>query len=308
MSEPVAIVDIGSGAAKLLVVDGVGTGTNSLVAQSAKTKLIAGGQTRIADAALARAADAFDRFAAAMTPYRPAELVVVGTAWARTVDNLPALASLVEQKLGATLEVLSGDREAELSFRGATAGRGFAGPVAVVDLGAGSTEFAMQSDGAPLRTISLPIGGRNLTDDFLHGDPPRPEELSSALSMVELHLDDLRREVPGFDIAVDDGTVIGVGATSQIAEVEIGMPDPDAESVDGYRLEKSALEEVFRALATESAADRAFNPGLRPEDVDDVVGAMCIMVEFMRQFAVDDIVISERGLMHGLAAELLAKR
>lgn len=309
-ARPVAAVDIGSGAVKLLVTGPAGLLSREaeLAHASVKTKLLAGGGGRISEQALVATAAAFDHFVELMAPHQPLEVVVVGTAWARTVSNLDALERVVIDKFGVTLEVLSGDREAELSFLGATAGRNLSGPVSVMDLGAGSTEYCLQVDGGPLRTMSLPIGGRNLTDQYLASDPPLPEELSSALSIVALHLDDLRREIPDFGEAVDTGTVIGVGATSQIGEVEIGFADPDNESVDGYRLSKPALEEVFRALATESAAERMGNPGLRPQDVDDVVGAMCIAVGFMRGFEAEAILLSERGLKHGLAADLLAKR
>ena len=146
-------------------------------------------------------------------------------------------------------------------------GREHPAPFTVLDIGAGSTEVATDAgpDGGQgrgtVRSSSLPIGARTLTEAYLHQDPPGPAELSSALSVAELHYDDLRREMSGLDAALEAGTVLGVGAIGQIAAVEIGLADP-AGPVDGYRLEKAAVEEVFRALATESAADRAHNPGL----------------------------------------------
>ena len=305
---PVAVVDLGSGAAKLLVIDRAGLAGRArpLVGRSLKTKLIDGDGrgTALSDHALDAAADALDSFAESLTPHRPLRLVAVGTAWARTVADLHRLEQLVDDKLGVGLDVLSGHREAELAFRGAVAGRDISGPITVVDLGSGSTEFAVGGvDGRP-RTHSLAIGGRSLTGQYLLSDPPRPEELSSALTVVELYLDDLRRELPEISPALESGTVIGVGAVSQIAEVEIGSADPDGGSVDGYRMTKASVEELFRALATESAADRAYNPGLRPDDVEDIVGAMCVLVEFMRRFPAEEILVSERGLMYGLAAEL----
>ena len=305
---PVAVIDIGSGAAKLLVADGeqLARGGPDLVHEVVKTGPLAGGGRRVTDQAPAAVAAAFDAFDVLLADHRPAAMAVVGTAWTRQVDSIAPLQELVAARYGVDLEALDGPREATLAYAGAVAGRPLAGPVAVVDIGAGSTEFAIGGDGGQPVGLSLPIGARTVTEHYLASDPPRADELSSALSVIELHLDDLRRELPGFGAAVDAGTVIGAGATGTIAEVEIGLADPDAQSVDGYRLVKPAVEEVFRTLATESADDRAHNPGLRPRDVDDIVGALCIAVELLRQFAVDEVVVSARGVMHGRAAELAA--
>lgn len=314
MSQPsapatAAVIDVGSGSVKLLITgrDGLTEPSAELVHTAVKTRLI-DGDGRLADDALAATAEAFAGFQAAIAEHRPDVVTVVATAVGRRLEDPDGLARLVTETFGVPLEVISGEREALLALAGAAAGRQADGPAGLIDIGAGSTEFAVRTPGGPTATFSMPLGGRTVTAAYLDTDPPRPEELSAALSVIELHLDDLRREVPGYLAAVEDGTIFGTGAMTQIAEVEIGLPDPDAASVDGYRLERVGAEEVFRAIATEAAADRIHNPGLRPEHNDDVIGAMCVLVEFLRQLGVDEVTISERGLMHGLAAEILAER
>jgi exopolyphosphatase/guanosine-5'-triphosphate,3'-diphosphate pyrophosphatase len=310
---PVAAIDIGSGKAKLLVTDlaGLQAGGRPLEQHAIKTDLLTA-DGKLADHWATAIGHALDEFEPILDRHGPAALTVAATEWARQAGADDELAALIDGRLGSRLggrpvEVLSGRREAELSYRGATRGRGLTGPVAVIDIGAGSTEFAFGEGDVCHGAVSLEVGGRMLCDRYIESDPPRASELSSALSVVELYLDDLRRELPGFREAVEaDGvTIVGGGAMQPIAEVEIGVADPEAESVDGYGMTKEALEEVFRALATESIEDRAFNPGLRPEDVEDIVGAMCLAVEFMRQFAVDEVLVSSRGVGAGLVAELI---
>lgn len=307
MTDPVAVIDIGSGSVKLLITgpDGLVDLGSTLAHQGVKTKLVAGSESLITEQALADSARAFDEFKELIVHHGVSNLRVVGTAACRSASNVDELSLLVTDRFDTELEVLSGQREAELSFAGAIAGRSIDGSIAVIDIGAGSTEFAIRNADGHLDTLSLPVGGQTLLDQYLHSDPHLPSELSSALTVMELHLDDLRREVPSFGETIDGATVIGVGAATVIGAVEIGSLDPGFR-VDGEVLEKAGVEEVFRALATETAEERAFNPGLKPIHAGDIVGAMCVLVEFMRQFAVPDIMISERGLMHGLSAELLA--
>lgn len=311
----VAIVEVGSGSVKLLVTDAdtLAGGGPDPVRRSVKTRLWAGdgdGAT-FSPESLDRTAAAFRTFAADIDRAGPVAAVsVVGTAATRQVADVEPLDRLCREILDAPLEVLSGDREGQLGFAGAVAGRDLPWPRSLIDIGAGSTELSTGAsapgDGAStIRVASLPIGARVITDAYLLGDPPDPAELSSALSVAELHYDDLRRDLPELRSAVDAGVLLGTGAVGDIAAVEIGLADPD-DPVDGYRLTKPAVEEVFRALATESAEDRAHNPGLKPEHVDDVVGSLCVLVEFLRRYDVEELVVSERGIRHGRAAELLA--
>ncbi len=311
----VAVVEVGSGSVKLLITDGdalAGGGPDRL-RRSIKTRLWSEGGRTLRPDGLEATAAALDRFANDLAEAGDPPRAVVGTAVTRRVDDVTPLDRLCRDALGVPMEVVSGHREAALGHAGATAGRHLPGPRSVLDIGSGSTEVATDAgpDGEPgdgtIRALSLPIGARVLAERYLHHDPPGPDELSSALSVAELHYDDLRREVPGLGPALDGGTVLGIGAIGQIAAVEIGLDDPAA-SVDGYRLVKPAVEEVFRVLATETAADRAHNPGLLPEHVDDIVGGLCVLVEFMRRFEVSEVVVSERDLRHGRAAELVATK
>lgn len=305
--EPVAVVEVGSGSVKLLVTDAeaLATGGPDRVKDAIKTRLWPREGTDLEPERLAETEQAFARFAAQIEAAGAATVAVIGTAVAREATDVEPLDRLSRSAFGAPLEVVTGAREAELGFAGATAGRQLPGPLSVIDIGAGSTELAIGDGSGPVRSASLAIGSSVLTDAYLHRDPPGPDELSSALSVAELHYDDLRRDLPDLGEALAAGTLLGVGAVGQIAAVEIGLPDPSA-SVDGYRLPKVGVEEVFRTLATECAEDRAHNPGLRPEHVDDIVGALCVLVEFLRRFDVAELVVSERAQRHGRAAELVA--
>ena len=161
----------------------------------------------------------------------------------------------------------------------------------LVDVGGGSTEFAVGSvnDGYSV-AVPADVGASNLTDAYLHGDPPPADELSAALSIVELHVDDVRRELPGLaDALSSSGLIVGVGGTvTTIAAVEIGLTEYDRDTVDGFELTKQHGEDVFRTLATESAADRVSQSGPGSDRVDLIVGGACVVVEIMRQLELID--------------------
>lgn len=155
---------------------------------------------------------------------------------------------------------------------------------------------------APLQeqTITIDLGYKNATDLYIPSDPPKPEELSAALSVVELHLDDVVRELnahrspddgrSAFDMTVRDQPIVGVGPIFvNLAAVELGELTPD---IDGFELSRDAVEDVFRTIATESDEDRRYNPGLDSAWCGQIVGGACLVVEAYRCWDLDHVVIS----------------
>lgn len=295
-------IEIGSGSVKALVVDAT-TGKQFVVSRYLGLARSVEGPgadvlNRLDDALTSVLADVGSRWRPG-----PASTVIATDAIRRMADR-QGVAEVVARRCGTDLTIVTPEQEARLG-RLAARSRGLgpnrspvAEPFVTVDIGAGSTEIC-----GPETAFSLPLGGSTVVTGYLHGDPPRPDELSAALSVIELHLDDVRRQHDDIVVAVESGSVVGLGAFREIAAVEIGVDsdDHDMSAIDGYALSYNGAEEVFRALATESSADRAYNPGLKAHHVDNIVGAMCIMVEFMRRFAVPEIIISTATLLDALA-------
>ena len=90
-----------------------------------------------------------------------------------------------------------------------------------------------------------------------------------------------------------------------IAAVEIGLPAFDAAALHGARMTRENVEEVFRTLATETLADRIFNPGLPADRADVIVGGCCVLVGVMRKLRIPEIMVSVNNLLDGLVREEL---
>jgi len=316
-SARVAVIDIGTISARLCIADAGGATVRE--ARVVRTGEGLRATKRISDAALERLRTCLDDYRVAIDGAAVSNIRVVATAIGRDTSNHQALADVVRACIGVEVEVLSGDDEARLGFAGAVGGlralggpqgRGFddRGMILVIDVGGGSTEFSLGSvAGGYERGFSADVGASKLTEAYLHSDPPQADELSAALSIVELHVDDVRREVPGLaDALSSSGLVLGVGgAMSTVASVEIGLATYDRDVLHGFVLERAAVEDVFRTLATESAEDRAFNPGLEPDRVDLIVGGSCVVVETMRQLNIDQLVVSQSDMIDGIVAQML---
>ncbi len=303
---PVAVIDCGTNTTRLLVTDGPGAG---LVRRSSITRL-----GRDVDATGMLDPEAVERTLGCLRRYRQVmdangvardagAVRAVATSAVRDARNGAGFLDEAGSVIGAPVEVLAGAAEARLAYRGAVSELDPAGgPFLVVDIGGGSTELAY--GGAECEAaVSLDIGSVRLTEKYLHGDPPPPEELSACLSVTGLHLDDAARELP--EMAPECRLVGVAGTVTSVAAVEIGLAEYDRDALHHFRLSKAAVEDVFRTLATETLQDRRHNPGLHPGRADVIVAGTCILVRLMRYFDFDECLVSESDLLDGLALSLL---
>ncbi len=140
-----------------------------------------------------------------------------------------------------------------------------------------------------------------LTEQFLHSDPPTPEELSQAVSVVRDQLADVARALPA---SWNAPTLVGTAGTVwTLAAVELGVDAARSDLIDHFRLTRDAAEDVFRTLATEPIAQRRHNPGLEPGRVDVIVGGAIVVVSVMRHWGHDSLVVSEADILDGLARD-----
>ncbi|HSH23680.1 MAG TPA: Ppx/GppA phosphatase family protein [Acidimicrobiales bacterium] len=307
-SSTVAVIDCGTNSTRLLVARPGDDGRLQTVERlMAITRLGAGvgASGLLAPDAVARTVEVLQGFRAVVDRHGAERVRVTATSAARDAANRDELLDAAEEVLGARPELLTGEQEATLSYVGAVAELDPAhGPFLVVDIGGGSTEFAVGSGWEPEAVVSVDMGCVRLSEQYLHSDPPRPEELSAVLSVAEAYLDDVVRETPATRHAA---LMVGLaGTVTTVAAVELGLARYDRELIHHFTLSRAAAEDVFRTLATERRSDRIHNPGLEEARADVIVGGCCILVAVMRYFELDACLVSEADILDGLAASLVA--
>ena len=299
---PVAVLDFGTNTTRLLITNGTSV--------DIRTHRITGlgrglGKTdRLSEEGIGRVLDAVNEFKSLISENGVQRIRAVATSAARDAVNRADLFEPVSAALNHELELLSGEEEARYGFLGATAGLPSTdGPFLVIDIGGGSTEFSYGTHAAEIHR-SVDMGSVRFMEQFFVNDPPKPEELSGAIQVARLHLDDIDRDHAIMGTAK---SVVGVAGTiTTIAAVEIGLEPYDPQIIDGFVLTRRAAEDVFRTLATESLEIRKYNPGLEAARADVIVAGCCILVAVMRHWELEECLVRESDLLDGLAFELLA--
>lgn len=296
----VAAIDIGSNSVRLLVNDAQGA---EVVREMRITRLGQGVDEtgRLDEAAMARTLSVLADYTTLARERAVARLRITATSAARDADNRATFFGRVRALFGQEPELLSGEAEAELSFRGALDGRApEGGPFVVVDLGGGSTEIAV-GRALPEQSVSLALGCVRVTERFLKSDPPSPSELAAAAAYTREQL--ARAEhLP----ARTARTWIGVaGTVTSLAACDASLTRYTPEVTHGYTLRQDRVERWHHELARLPRAERATKL-IDPQRAGVIVGGSLVLLEVLRYFERAELVVSERDILDGLAASLLA--
>jgi exopolyphosphatase/guanosine-5'-triphosphate,3'-diphosphate pyrophosphatase len=287
---PVAVIDIGTNTTRLLVAERDGDG--DLVELERRTIITRLGQGvdasgRLADEAMDRVAEAIASYREIIDRVGAEQVVAVATSAMRDADNGPDFRDYLKQKFGVEARTISGDEEARLTFLGATAGRNDDRETVVIDIGGGSTEYVVGRPGEdPEFHTSTQMGSVRHTERFLHGDPPKQDELQALA-------EDVRATVP--NVKAEHAIAVAGTATS-LAAID------GAEEVHGYRLNLGACERITAMLAGMPLEDRRNVKGLHPDRAPTIVAGAVILTESVRTLGLDEVEISDRDILHGAAA------
>ncbi|GFG70558.1 Ppx/GppA phosphatase family protein [Mycolicibacter senuensis] len=265
------------------------------------------------------APEALERTRAALTDY--AELLVthgvsrvrmVATSATRDAANRNEFFDMTARVLGvavpgAVAEVITGEQEATLSFRGAVGELDSAdGPFVVVDLGGGSTELVLGDAGSGVSaSFSADIGCVRLTERCLHSDPPSAGEITAARGVARELLGHALQVVP----VQHARSWVGVAGTmTTLAALAHGLTAYDPRVIHLSRVGFGDLVAVCDRLLGMTRAQRAALGPMHPGRVDVIGGGAIVVQELARALSeragIGELVVSEHDILDGIALSI----
>jgi exopolyphosphatase / guanosine-5'-triphosphate,3'-diphosphate pyrophosphatase len=286
-------IDIGSNTTRLLVADAGGGRLRELCTQRAFTRIGKSLNDRSAIPAdkIAETTEVAASQARVARELGAESIAAVATAAIRSASNRDELASSVERATGVKLEVLSGEEEARLAFVGATRTLTSAprGPIAVIDVGGGSTELAVGDPAGEVEwSGSFRIGSGFLADAYLRSDPPSVAELEA----VRQHV---------------DGAFEGLEPPHAESAVAVGGTATSLRRLVGGELSYETLERGVRVLSVTPIEEVAHRFELDPERVR-LLPAGILVLEALSQRLGLPLRIARGGLREGVLLELVDDR
>ena len=218
------------------------------------------------------------------------EVAFVGTQPLRGAADGRAVVSAVEQATGVPLHVLDHEEEGLLNLLGATGGRAVERPLAVVDIGGGSTEIVIVEPGSRARSGAVPVGCATLVRRLVAHDPALPAEV-----------DALRAEARLLATAALPGTpevILALGGTaSNLVKI---VPAAGRDRV----LTTRRLAAACGTLRSAPAADVAARFGITAKRARLLPAGVAILSALLERYGVPRATAVEEGLREGVVLAL----
>jgi exopolyphosphatase/guanosine-5'-triphosphate,3'-diphosphate pyrophosphatase len=296
-----ATIDIGTNSVLLLVAERDPSGKFVPVAERAEITRLGRGVDqfhRLSDQAMEETLQVVRQFSSEARQLGAAEIAVTATSAARDAQNGDQFVRAAEQQAGVQVEILSGDREAHLTFLAVAHEFGRAGPpLLVIDIGGGSTEFVYGgTDPNPARVSfhrSFDVGSVRLTERFVRSDPISDQDQRAIRDYLRWQLD-LPPPPPSFRLVGVAGTVTTLYAIHH----QIDSYDPAR--VHGGILTLAELRSLSQRLCAIPLEQRRNLPGLQPKRAEVICAGSLILETALEKLGASECTISDRGLRWGL--------
>ncbi|MEZ4871384.1 MAG: Ppx/GppA phosphatase family protein [Bdellovibrionales bacterium] len=295
----VAALDLGSNSFLLTVAEIVADGFEVLHDECVITRLGQGVDSsgRLHPEALKRAEESFKNFSQTMQSFGVQKIKAMATSAARDAKNGDAFIG-IGRKYGIPIEIITGDREAELTFKGGLVHLDTVGSPLIVDIGGGSTEFITEINNEIVGR-SLDIGSIRLTEKFISNHPVHEDELVAMASYVRGQLESLPEK-----FRVESSMIVAVAGTPTTLASLIEATDFDVNKMHGKRVQLKDLEHWLITLKEMSVKKRLALKGMQEGRADVIVAGLCILDEAIRFFHMDEFTVSCTGVRYGLLKEL----
>jgi exopolyphosphatase/guanosine-5'-triphosphate,3'-diphosphate pyrophosphatase len=309
-AERVAAVDCGTNSIRLLVAD-LDPDTGAETELERRMEIVRLGQGvdatgRLADEALARTFAACEAYAEIIRGFGARRVRFVATSATRDAENREEFFSGVRARLGVEPEVITGDEEASLSFRGATAALAADGsehptPYLVVDIGGGSTEFVLGAESvAAARSVN--IGCVRMTERHLKSDPPTAQQIAAATRDIDAAIDLAAETVE----LAQAKTLVGLaGSVTTVAAIALGLEQYDRDRIHLSAIPAEAVHRTAADLLSMSHEQRAALTVMHPGRVDVIGAGALVLARIVERLGLPEVIVSEHDILDGIGYSLL---
>ena len=300
-----AAIDIGTVTCRMLVADVGAAGVHELAREYAITNLGEGVDATgaLAPCAMQRVLSTIDSFLAVRDKLSTSDspvkaTVAVATSAARDARNSADFVRMLKSH-GVDLSVISGEREAALSFSGASLD--FSGEnLLVVDVGGGSTETVFGIGGvSPSCGHSFNVGCRRVTEKFLASDPPTADEIERARQWIDDAFSSWFAE-QSERVAAIDRVVAVAGTATTVVSIREKMERYDSKRVHGAHVSRADLAAIYDRLRALPLRAREQVVGLDPKRAPVMVAGLLILRSVLDAACADAFTVSETDILHGI--------
>lgn len=256
--------------------------------------------------AIDRALDAIKDFKEKIDQIGIQEIRAFATSAIRNAENSKQLIDRIKSESNIEINVISGDEEAELIYKGIKSGMDLGeDPALMMDIGGGSVEFIIGNNKEIFWKKSYEIGAQRLIDLFHQNDPITEEEVEKLNQYLEAELIELRQEIAKFNPTM----LIGSSGTFEtLSDIYCYNSNHKPTTYNGEAaFDISMFPEIYEDLISKDFKDRLLIPGMIPLRAKMIVVAVVIVERILSWHSFKEVRVSTYSLKEGILETMLSR-
>ena len=308
----ISVIDLGTNTFNLLVVEAYPNQEYRILYNNKlPVKLGKSGADKkeIRPDAIHRGLNAIEKLLLTTTEFKSDKTYAFATSAIRSARNGEQFVSLAQQKFNLDIEIISGEKEAELVYYGVRqAVRLDQNQVLIMDIGGGSNEFIIANRDKIFWKKSYPLGVARLIEKFKPSDPITIEEIEFISNYLEERLVDLFNEMKRHSI----DTLVGASGSFETMAAMIRADDSHFESETGLSPEMLYIdlvdfENLYWKLINSTLKERKQMKGLEAMRLEMIVIATLLVKFILQKLKLKHLIQSNYALKEGIIYQLLSQ-
>lgn len=304
MTHKVAIIDLGTNTCNLLIAAYEKKSFQILYQGKEIVKLgkTGFGNNLLTEDGLQRTIGAFRKHLEIIAEFGEVETLALATSAIREAKNSDWFQETLKRETGIGLQIISGEKEAELIFNGVKlAFDEIENHSLILDIGGGSNEFILTESGEAVWKQSFPLGMARVIEQIPLSDPATPEEIVQLSNYFESRMELLWNQTINTPIS---GLIGCSGAFDTLADM-IDQTIPGTKTRIRQELKISDFDRIYNRLIRSTTAERSQMNGLESIRIEMIVPSVIFIKLVIDRLNIQKIYQTDFALREGVLYELI---
>jgi len=298
----IAVIDLGTNTCNLLIAEYQGKNYQILYQGKEVVKLGKNGidKNQLAEDGLERAILAIRKHQEQIGKFDVSEVVIIATSAIRDATNKDWFQQQIKANTGLDLQIISGEKEAQLIFNGVKLAFGEIDDHSLIlDIGGGSNEFILTQNNRPIWKQSFPLGMARIIEQIPPSDPITPEEIEQINDWFNSRMEPLWTRLQNIQIPL----LIGCsGAFDTLADI-IDQTDPGTKTRIKQEIEMDDFNRIYKILIQSTTAERKRMTGMESIRIEMIVPSVLFIKLVIDRLKIKKICQTDFALREGILYE-----
>ncbi len=302
MRQKIAIIDLGTNTCNLVIAEYQGKNYQILYQGKEVVKLGKGGidKNQLTEEGLQRAILAIRKHQERISKFGVSEVVIIATSAIRDAVNKDWFAQQIKANTGLELQIISGEKEAGLIFKGVKLAFGeIEDQSLILDIGGGSNEFILTQNNKPTWKQSFPLGMARIIEQISPSDPITPEEIGQINNWFSSRLEPLWKQMENIQVPI----LIGCsGAFDTVVDL-IDQTDPGTKTRIRQKIAMNDFNQVYETLIKSTTSERNKMKGMESIRIEMIVPSVLFIKLVIDKLNIHKIYQTDYALREGVLYE-----